>query len=382
MTAASLTDTLDNSSQFYLSSYDVDRLMRDDSPAARLNIMHKVTSRYRVNAFSEHEIAIAEQIFRLMMRDIELEVRKAFAEEIKDMDNAPRDVVMHLAQDVDEVALPILQFSQVLSDADLVHITETSNSSQSNRLKAITKRKQLSARVSGALVETRYPDVAVSLFSNPNAKFDAHTLSAAVEAFAQDKKVMQGLASRGDLPAHILEELISVASQHVADILQKNYKLDSLNLKKAEEKAREETTLKLLEGQADDDEIDALVAEMISKQRLSPSLLFTALCRGQLTFFVFALARLAHIPRGNAVRLVADKGGLGFIALYKKTGLPETMLDVTQAVLQVVMELKQAKEPPGTRSYSNKLAQYLLMAAEEREIENLPYMLAVIRNFR
>lgn len=380
MTAASLTDTLAVSAPFYLSSYDVDRLMNDNSSAARLEIMHKVTSRYREGEFKEHELAIAEQIFRLMMKDVEIQVRKVFAEQIMDMDNAPRDVVMHLAQDIEEVALPVIQMSQVLSDADLVYLINSSK--QTSVLKAITKRNTVSQRVSEALVETRYPDVVESLLANPKAKLDGESLTSIIETFGRDEQVMHSLAERKNLPNHVLEKLIAVASYRVAATLKDTYGLDATKLKQAEEKAREEVTLKMLEGHASDDEIDELVSEMLAKQRLSPSLIFTALCRGQLTFFVFALARLAHIPRNNAVRLVADKGGMGFVALYNKTGLPETMLDATQLVLQVVVDLKQQNESPGTRAYSNKLAQLLLMMAEDREVINMPYMLALIRNQR
>lgn len=380
MTVASLTDTLSASTPFYLSSYDVDRLMKDNSSAARLEIMHKVTSRYREGEFKEHELAIAEQIFRLMMKDVEIEVRKVFAEQIMDMDNAPRDVVMHLAQDVEEVALPVIEMSQVLSDADLVYLINSSK--QINKLKAITRRDTVSQRVSEALVETRYPDVVESLLTNPQAKLDAQSLTSIIEIFARDEQVINAMATRKNLPSYVVEKLITVVSHRVAATLKDTYGLDAAKLKQAEEKAREEVTLKMLEGHASDDEIDELVNEMLLKQRLSPSLIFTALCRGQLTFFVFALARLAHIPRGNAVRLVADKGGLGFVALYNKTGLPETMLEATQLVLQVVVDLKQQNEPPGTRSYSNKLAQLLLMVAEDREVINMPYMLALIRNHR
>lgn len=378
MTAASLTDTLAATTPFYLSSYDVDRLMSDNSSSARVDVMHKVTSRYKAGEFNDYELAIAEQIFRLMMKDVEIEVRKAFAEQITNMDNAPRDVVMHLAQDVEEVALPVIEMSQVLSDADLVYLVNSSK--QTSKLKAITRRNTVSERVSEALVETRYPDVVESLLSNPKAKLDTTSLTSIIETFGRDERVMQSMAARKNLPNHVIETLITMASHRVAATLKDTHGLDETILKKAEEKAREEVTLKMLEGNASDDEIDDLVSEMLTKQRLSPSLIFTALCRGQLTFFVFALARLAHIPRNNAVRLVADKGGMGFVALYNKTGLPETMLEATQLVLQVVVNLKQQNEPPGTRAYSNKLAQLLLMAAEEREVVNMPYMLALIRN--
>ncbi len=54
---------------------------------------------------------MAEQIFRIMVKDAEVRVREALAINLKENPNVPHDVAVTLAKDVDQVALPVLRFS-------------------------------------------------------------------------------------------------------------------------------------------------------------------------------------------------------------------------------------------------------------------------------
>lgn len=359
-----------------LSSYDVDRLLHDDSPKARSDILGKVAKQYRGQHFTPHELALAEQIFRIMMKDVELTVRQQLANEVKDI-AVPRDIILHLAQDVEEVALPVIAMSEVLSDADLVYLVETSK--ETSKLEAVTKRPKLSERVSDALVDTHYPKVVQSLLKHENAKISGKAMDTVVRDFRRDPKILETLAMRDGLPLNIVEKLVHATSATMAAQLKEKYAVDTQKIEEAEQKVRESTMLKLLESKNSEEEIDALTAELAQENRLTPSIMLAALARGQVAFFVFALARLVHIPRENAMKLATDKGALGFKALYGKSELPEGMYEAVRALLHIVLDLREQGVKPDTRGYANMLATHLLMEAEKREIDNLPYMLALIR---
>ena len=73
-----------------------------------------------MQGFAGREREIAEQIFRLLVKDTALAVREALAARIKNNPEIPRDIVLHMAADVEQVAVPVLEASAVFSDADLV----------------------------------------------------------------------------------------------------------------------------------------------------------------------------------------------------------------------------------------------------------------------
>ena len=68
---------------------------------------------------------MAEDIFRIMGKDTEVRVREALSQNLKEKPNVPHDIAVSLAKDVDSVSLPVLQFSEVLSDADLIEIVRS-----------------------------------------------------------------------------------------------------------------------------------------------------------------------------------------------------------------------------------------------------------------
>ena len=360
-----------------LTPMDVQRLLHDDSPDSRASVLEKIALNYNDENFQGRERDIAEQVFRLLMKDVALRVRETLADRIKDNVNVPRDIVLHLANDVESVANPVLIHSKVLSDADLVSIVEKSH--DMGKLVAISKREVVSLRVSDALVETRYAQVMSSLLSNDGASLTDRAFEKIAEDFRNDATVMQALSQKPKLPITVVERIITQVSAAVAQELRGQYKLSDSELAKDTNHAREDFMVRLLENSLHDDEIEALVTQMAAEDRLTPSIAMTALCRGQLAFFTMALASFAGIPVVNAKKLVADRGAHGFNGLYQKSGLPDTMMDAMRLLLRAVQDMVGDSAIPGSMLYANRLAERVIVSAGSQQIEYLPYFIALVR---
>lgn len=358
-----------------LSQADVDLLITEGSAEARVNVLDKISSHYANKSFHEREFMFAEQIFRLLMKDTEIKVRQALAQRVKNNPDIPRDIVLHLAKDVEQVAMPVLEMSQVLSDADLIQIID--NSRGIGKLIAIAKRARVSDRVSHALVETHYPQVVKSLLDNSEANISDQDYAKILEDFSHEEVITHTLAGREQLPFHIVEKLIHHVSENLAAQLEEKYQIDFDAVRPA---ASEQITLEMVPYDASDEEIATIVAQMLKHDRLSPSIILSSLCRGHIRFFETALAHLANLPLANARKLVRDRGPLGFQAIYHKTGLPESMFQAVRILLQVVLETHQTSAvSPGTQAYSNQLVQTILIQAGNEDIENLSYIIALVR---
>lgn len=364
----------DDWSDIYLSSDDVSLLMREDSPDTRINVLEKISKSYNARTFSAREQQFAEEIFRLLMHDTELKVRQILANKIKDNPDIPRDIVVHLSKDVTSVSVPLLEASKVLSDADLVHIIESSR--EVSKLMAISRRDDVSQRVSHALVESHYPQVVTSLLNNEKADIPTKDYDLILEQFKNEPSVIDTMATRKALPLPVVEKLVGVVSESIAGTLAEKYGIDAGTLG---QHARDHLTLELMSYDSSDEEIEAAVMQMIAYERLSPSIILTALCRGHLRFFEIALAKLARIPKSNARKLIRDRGSLGFQALYMKTKLPESTFEAVRILLHSVVDAELAGERPGSSHYVNVIVERMLQRAAGREIENLPYILALVR---
>ena len=101
-----------------LSVSDVARLIDDPSAANRANAAGKVASRYEDGALRDTERQIAEE-----------RVRTALVTHLKHAPELSLDVAVVMAKDAsDAVAVSMLEFSEALSDEDLIDIVRTQGS--------------------------------------------------------------------------------------------------------------------------------------------------------------------------------------------------------------------------------------------------------------
>jgi len=108
-----------------LTEFDVQRLLQNSSGLARAATATKIAQQFDRGEFTPAQRKIVEDIFRLMIRDAEVRVRQALAENLKRIPGVPHDVAIILARDVEAVALPMLEFSEVLTSEDLVAIVRS-----------------------------------------------------------------------------------------------------------------------------------------------------------------------------------------------------------------------------------------------------------------
>lgn len=124
-----------------LSKDDVERLLNDPSAESRADTARKVAGVYGTE-LGEAERRLAEDIFRIMIRDAETLVRAALSQTLKDNPMVPHDVALALARDVEDVSVPMLRHSEVLTDDDLVEILRHGAPAVGE---AVAERKRLSA---------------------------------------------------------------------------------------------------------------------------------------------------------------------------------------------------------------------------------------------
>ena len=129
----------------------------------------------------------------------------------------PPALVRRLAGDVIRVAYPILLDSPVLTQEDLASIVATQG--RDHRL-AIAQRAHLTEMVTAALVMHGPEDVVVKTLRNPTARFSEETFQTTVALARRFEALQVPLGHREDLPAPLVQEILSFVSDKVkAEIL-------------------------------------------------------------------------------------------------------------------------------------------------------------------
>lgn len=162
-------------------------LVEDMDEAVRADLASRIVRLAPGLTADEHDRArqSAFRVLERLARDQIPRVRQILAEALKDVAEAPPDVINRLARDVEEaVAAPVLEFSPVLRDEDLLDIISDRPSTAA--LAAISRRARVAADVSDAIADTDDIDAIAILLGNPSAQIREETLDQLIDR-AQDR---------------------------------------------------------------------------------------------------------------------------------------------------------------------------------------------------
>lgn len=372
-----LSSTVNTEEAKILTERDIERLLAENTPGVRVDVVNRISDAHLNRRYSLHDFAIAEQVMRILVNDTHISVREALALRLKDNPYVPADIVVALTNKEESVALPVIENSPVLTDSDLVHLV----SSCRNVAKqcAVAARKQVSKEVSAALVETHNSQVVSRLAKNQNADIPPDSYQTILRDHGQNKEIIQAVSERPNLPPTIVEKVLALVSKSVAEDIKTRYDIPQAVITEESDKHREVATLQLVDGGVEKPDVEKLVDQLRATGRLTPSIILTSLCRGNLYFFEVSLARLSSIPVKNAQLLIHDKGKLGFKALYIKAGLPDKFFEASKLLLDVVSDIKRRLPNLSGPTYANTIIHNLLDMSSGKSIENLSYIIALIR---
>ncbi len=345
-----------------LTQADVERLLTDPSPRNRARTTAKVAAQFDAGMLSPAERQIAEDIFRTLVKDTGILVREALAAHLKSTPDLPHDVALALAKDVDSVALPMLKFSEVLTEEDLIEIVR---GQEPAKQAAIAQRPTVTAGVSEALVETGNEQAVARLVGNEGAVLSEAALDQVIDCYEQSAAVADSLARRVNLPPAISERVVSALSERLQDYLVSKHEVSPDVASTLILQARERATVTLIDYGSSDAELDSLIEQLHRTQRITPSLLLRTLCVGDLNFFERAMARVAALPLQNVRVLIHDKGMLGLEPLYLRAGLPTALYPAFRAAISLVVETEYDGGLNDRQRYVERIMQRMLTKFED-----------------
>lgn len=355
-----------------LSKADVERLLKEPSPQVRAEVAGKLAQEIDNPRLTEGELGLAHDIVRIMARDIETSVRHALAENLRHAQRLPRDVALKLANDVETVALPILESSMVLTDEDLVSVVRNGSD---RKHEAIAGRPHVSEQVSAALINTAGEKAIAVLMQNATAKITEESMDKAIDRFQTSETVKEAMVRRKVLPLTVAERLAALVSSRLQDYLVAHHAMSDTMAADLVLQSRERTVVSLASGGAEQD-VEALVRQMHKNNRLTPSIVLRALCMGDLTFFEVALSVMANVPLVNTRILIHDKGRHGLQALYEKAGMPGRFLPAVRVALDVVHETAMEPGEHGVERYRARVIERVLTQFQDMNEEDITYLLA------
>lgn len=354
-----------------LSQQDVLRLLQDPSPQTRADMAGKVAGQFSGKHLSASERVLAEDIVRIMAKDVAVRVRAALSDSLKTSTSIPRDVALTLARDVEEVALPFIEVSALLSETDLMEIVHTGSEQKQT---AVAKRPDVTEKVADALVDKGAEQAVAALMANEEAAVTPTAMDRALDRFPGSETVQGPLINRSKLPVTVAERLVTMVSEQLRQQLVSRHDLPADFAADIILQSRERATYALV-GEAGEDELERLVDQLARGGRLTPSLLLRALCVGDLPFFEVAMGRLAGVPAANARLLIHDAGRLGLRSLCEKASLPGHLYPAVRVAVDVARETEFDGGDQDLERHRRRMLERILTQFEEMASEDLNYLL-------
>ena len=280
------------------------------------------------------------ETLEILARDQIVKVREIVSDALKDVVDAPPEVIRRLARDAEiAVAAPVLQFSPVLADEDLLEIIVAGPAP--GALSAISKRAEVKARVADAIAATDDVDAIATLLANPSAQIREETLDRLVDRAADIERWHQPLVERPHLSskaagklarfvaANLLQGLAARqdlepdAAVAVAAVVRKRLEeLEATGPAKADARKAADETAALMRAQ-----------QLKAQGRLDESTVDAALAGGDHAFVIAALAVLSGVSFATVRKTVHTQSAKGIVAVTWKAGLSVGLCDQLQVKL-------------------------------------------------
>ena len=329
-----------------------------------------------ISDLSDYDRSAAEGALLMLLDDTSPLVRQAMAEVFARSADAPAAIVQALSLDQPSVALPVLEHSPLLIDADLVDIIATGNCEMQC---AIARRINLPAPVCAAIAEVGTPAAALELIENAYAELAPFSWDRIVERHGHLAAIRESMLVLEDLPAATRVALVAKLSDTLAQFVVARNWLSADRAGRIVSEARDRSTVNVAARSRGEDML-GLVQHLRATGQLTAGLILRALLSGNLELFGSALSELSGLPPARVAALLHDRGGASLQALLQRAGLPESTFAAFRAALEVSHETGFVDTADGAAILRRRMVERVLTRCET-DSQTAEPLLILLRRF-
>lgn len=275
-----------------------------------------------------------------LAKDQITKVRELLADALKDVVDAPAEVIKILANDLElDVSGPVLEYSPVLTDQDLIEIIE--KGPPAGGIGAIARRQGVSETLADAIIETDEIEGIGDLLGNTSAQIREEALDDLIERSASIDLWQAPLVKRPHLPDGAVERMAGFLAENMLVKLSARDDLDDDALaalsdivrKRIGPETEDLDPQKALNAGYDFLKVDPPldhVKRLKENNKLTTGAIKKALQAGDHSLVFASLIVLGPVDLTVARKIFLEKSPQGIVALFGKANLPADMLVLAQ----------------------------------------------------
>ncbi len=299
---------------------ELEDVIAHGSRQKRAEMLQRITALFVHGAsyYSDEQVDLFDNVFGLLIAEIETKARAALSGQLAPLDNAPVNVLRTLAHDDDiTVAGPVLKLAKRLQESDLVDLAKTKSQAH---LQAISERPALGEAVTDELVRRGDQEVARQVAANRGARISDVGFVRLVERAERDGVLAEKVGLRPDIPRKMFHDLLAKATAvvHQRLLAAASPELQS-EIRRVLDQVSGEVGARV--GPRDYRAAQRIVLGLMQAGRMNEAVLAKFAGEHKYEETVVALAALSKVPIKIADRLMAGERPDPVLILCKAAGM-------------------------------------------------------------
>lgn len=341
-------------------SYDDKEAYQDIDEEIRSHIARKIAILAPTLAEEDHQYLLGHtlRVLQVLAEDQAARVRRIIAEEMKDSYHAPHEIIRQLAWDKQaEVATPILEYSPLLSDLELIDILSTTHLPWV--VESISRRRELSPQVADAIIVTEHDPAIRNLLNNDSITLSSEGIDDIITLAPQHEHWHIPLVCRHELTPNTINRIAEFVSHTIFRKLEDEQRIPAKNLSELKRSVHQ----RLKDRGWDRKRTAEILAEdLFYRGVLDSDRVLEAIEERDEEFVYFALALMANCSYDQVKFILASGDPKVITALSWQAGL--SMRDAIQ------IQLRISKIHHSKALYAKGGVEYPLLPAELQKTLN------------
>jgi uncharacterized protein (DUF2336 family) len=351
--------------------------VRNASAGERADATRALARAFLISDMSEDDRFAAEGALLSMLDDRAPMVRQAMSDVFAASHDAPPAIIRVLATDQPAIALPVIEHSPLLTDADLVDFVATGMVEIQT---AIARRLDVSGAVAAAIAEVGEGAACLELLENSLAEIAQFSLDRIVDRFGHLAAIREVMLQREDLAPQTRLALANKLSETLSQFAATNNWFSAGRAIEFSTDVRERNIVEIA-ARTDNGRLPELVRHLRESAELTSGLVLRALLCGNETFFEAALVELSGLAPQRVAALVWDRGGAGLTALLERSGFPHSTFIAIRAAVDALLEPGFVNSDASAAHLRLRVVERALTACEAQPSQAMQSILVLLRRF-
>jgi len=301
---------------------DIDGI-RDMGLVGREEIARKIGVILETSSDASDQKA-AYELAKVLVEDAAVSVRQVLSETLSSCGFLPKEIILTITHDFDDISLPFLMASKAIDDELLETIVMAGKGEVQE---AIACRSGLSEAVSFAISDVGSVGAIDKLVDNENADLSKRSFDRIVDRFPEVQSLMEKLVQRSDFPVEVVDRIIFKVSQKYGEYLNEKFGLSADYTSYLMSLTKRQVFSRTIE-MAPLREMESYLRQLHETKSLSSDVLLNYLQNGHMRLFTSSLSTLMDMPYGDMEKHLELRDKKLLVRLLETIGFSKSVIGV------------------------------------------------------